>query len=43
MNSSQVFKVEIAEVEECSLGPEYSDVDVKHTLRSATREGRRIF
>ena len=43
VNNSQVFKVEIAEVEECSLGPEYSDVDVKHILRSATREGRRIF
>ena len=43
MNNSGVLKLEIAEVEENSLGPEYSDVDVKHILRNATREGRNIF
>ena len=30
-------------IEEISLGPEYSDIDVKHILRNATREGRTIF
>ena len=31
------------ELEDYSLGPEYSDVDVKHIFRNATREGRNIF
>ena len=31
------------EVEECSLGPEYADIDVKQISRTATREGRNIF
>ena len=43
MNNSECIKLEIAEVEHYSLGPEYSDVDVKHILRNATREGRNIF
>ena len=43
MNNSDVLKLEIAEVEENSLGPEYSDVDVMHISRNATREGRNIF
>ena len=30
-------------MEEYSLGPEYSDVDVMHILRNAAREGRKIF
>ena len=29
VNNSDVLKLDIDEVEECSLGPEYSDVDVK--------------
>ena len=36
-------KKEIDEVEDCSLGPEYSDVDVKHILRNATGESGNIF
>ena len=28
---------------ECSLGPEYADIDMKQILRRATREGRNIF
>ena len=43
MNNSECIKLEIAEVEDYSLGPEYSDVDVKHILRNATREGRFFF
>ena len=43
MNNSECTKLEIAEVEECSLGPEYADVDVKHFLRNATRGGRNFF
>ena len=43
VNNSNVSKLEIAEVEENSLGPEYSDVDVKHIVRNATMEGRNIF
>ena len=30
-------------MEEYFLGPEFSDVDVKHVSRNATREGRNIF
>ena len=43
MTLADVLKLEIAEVEENSLCPEYSDLDVKHILRIATREGRNIF
>ena len=43
VNKSEVIKFEIADVEDYSLGPEYSDVDVKKSLRHATREGRNIF
>ena len=42
-NSYCLKKLDIDEVEECSLGPEYADVDVKQVLRNATREGRHIF
>ena len=40
VNNSECFKLEIAEVEECSLGSEYADVDVKQISRKATKEGR---
>ena len=40
VNNSDVLKLEIAEVKVNSLGPEHSDVNVKHMLRNATREGR---
>ena len=43
VNNSDCKKLEIDEVEVCSLGPEYSDVDVKHVLRTVTREGRFVF
>ena len=43
VNNSDCFKFEIAEVEDYSLGLEYSDFDVRHVLRNATREGRNIF
>ena len=43
VNNRECAKLEIAEVEECSLGPGYSDVDVRHTMCNATREGRNIF
>ena len=43
VNNNDCIKLEIDEVEDCSLGPEYSDVDVKHTLRNAPRECRNIF
>ena len=42
VNNSDCIKLEIGEVEECSFGPEYSDVYVKHMLRNATR-GRKHF
>ena len=42
VNNSDYMKLEIDEVEDYSLGPEYSD-DVKHFLRSATREGMKTF
>ena len=42
-NNSDRIKLEIDEVEDYSLGPEYSDVDVKHILRNTTREGRQNF
>ena len=38
--NSECINLEVAEVEGYSLGPEYSDVDVKHITRNATREGR---
>ena len=40
VNNSDCINLDIDEVEECSLGPEYSVVDVKHILRTATREAR---
>ena len=43
VNNSDVLKLEIAEEDENSLGPECSHVDVKHIVRNATREGRNIF
>ena len=43
VNNSDCIKLEIDEVEDCSLGLEYSGVDVKHILRNATREGRNMF
>ena len=42
VNNSDCVKLEIDEVEVYSLDPEYSDVDVKHMLRNATREGGQI-
>ena len=41
MNNSDCTKLEIDEVEDCSLGPEYSDVNVKLIAKNATREGRK--
>ena len=41
-NSDSII-LEINEVEDYSLSTEYSDVDVKHLSRNATREGRTIF
>ena len=43
VNNSECFQLGIDEVEECSLGPEYADIDVKQFSRKATREGRNIF
>ena len=43
VNNSECIKLGIAEVEDCSLGPEFSDVVVKRILRNATRNGRTIF
>ena len=34
VNISDCINLEIDEVEEYSLGPEYSEVDVKHILRN---------
>ena len=42
VNNSECKKLDIEEVEECSLEPEYADIDVKQILRKATREGRNI-
>ena len=42
MNNSECFQLDI-EVEECSLGPEYADVDMKKILSKASREGRKFF
>ena len=43
VNNCDCIKLEIDEVDEYFLGPEYSDVDVKHVVRDATREGRTFF
>ena len=43
VNNSECIQLGIDEVEACSLGPEYADIDVKQILRKATREGRNIF
>ena len=43
MNNIVCFQLDIDEVEECSLDPEYADIDVTQILRKATREGRNIF
>ena len=43
MNNSECIQLDIDEVEECSLGPECADIDVKQIFRNATREGRNIF
>ena len=40
-NNSEFVQLDIDEVEECSLGLEYADVDVKQILRKATREGKK--
>ena len=37
VNNSERIQLDIDEVEECSLGAEYADVDVKQILRKATR------
>ena len=37
MNNSDVLKLEIAELEDYSLGPDYSDVDVKHILKKCDK------
>ena len=33
-----VYQLDIDEVEECSLGPEYADIDVKEIFREATEK-----
>ena len=43
VNNSDCIKLEIDEVEDYSLGLEYSDVDVKHILRNTTREDKKNF
>ena len=43
VNNSRCQKMEIAEVEDYSFGPEYSSVDVKHIFRNSTREGMTCF
>ena len=43
VNNSECIQLDIDEVEECSLGPQYGDVDVKKILRRVSREGRNIF
>ena len=35
VNNSECIHLDTDEVEECSLGPEYADVDVKQFLRKA--------
>ena len=43
VNNSECIQLDIDEVEECSLGPKYANVDVKQILREATRESRTCF
>ena len=43
VNNSECTQLDIDEVEECSLGLQYADVDAKKILRKASREGRNIF
>ena len=43
VNNSECIQLDIDEVEEYSLGPEYADIDVKQISRKATREDRNIF
>ena len=43
VNNSECIHLDIDEVEECSMGPEYADVDVKKNLRRASREGINMF
>ena len=38
MNNSECIQLDVDELEECSLGPEYAGIDVKKILRKATRE-----
>ena len=42
MKNSECIQLDIDELEECSLGSKYADIDVKQFLRKATREGRNI-
>ena len=43
VNNSDCMKLEIDEVEDCSLGPEYSDVDVKQIFEERRQEKAEIF
>ena len=43
VNNSECVQLDNDGVEECSLGLEYADVDVKQILNKATREVRNIF
>ena len=43
VNNSECKQLDIDEVEECSLGPEYVDIDLTQILRKTTGEGRNIF
>ena len=42
VNISDCINLEIDEVEDSSLGPEYSDVDVKHILRNERKNGHLV-
>ena len=42
VNNRECMQLDIEEVEECSLGPEYASIDVMRFLRKAIREGRNI-
>ena len=43
VNNSECVQLDIDEVEECSLGPEYADVDVKQILRKGDKRRQNIF
>ena len=43
VNNSECIKLDIDEVEECSLGPEWANVDVKKILKKGVKRRQKHF